>query len=791
MKYWLNILLSCLIFLSASIILLGDVLNNNYVLYGRDTVSHDYIVFHLGWQSVREHLTLPLWTPYLFAGIPFIGSLAFCPFYPLNLSGLLLPLPLAFNIQYFLALIIAGLTFFYFSRSFQLSWVSSIFGGLMFLSSGHLVSLIYPGHLQKVQSIVWLPFIIGSANFFLQKRHWKYIIMAGIGLALQLTAGHLQIFFYTVQLLFVFILYDWLLQTVTTGINRTLWQLHLKTLFFSYLLPIGCCLLIGLCLAGVQLLPTLEMASVSNRSPKVAYEEAVHGSFPPEELPELLLPRFLGDSTEKGYSFYRGRWGERLVTDYVGAGVWIFAILGLLHFHKTTYARWRCFFLLIFIFSTLLALGKFSPAFRFFYEYVPGYNKFRSPATIMILMTFSLVTLAGFGLETFWQKIKMLKYTSRQQRQFLLYASIMLIISSACFLAYLLIGSTRLHTSSILFYSPFLLPAISRVAFNAGVILLVMALIIRVQGERQYQIISFAILIFVTFNDLRTNDRIFITRISKTDYHNYLFNHWADNIISQIAVNTSSTSGLDTHQPLRLFEDKNALITRMIARRIATPHGYHPVGFKRYFELLNKYWFDNPMFLRLFNVRFIITETPERYESLGFHIVAVNGRQYLMQADEKNIPYIYVSQNEAAVKPGEALKIMPAEFDLARWHVVEYPMIEIPGFSHRINFEQINFNYKVTKYLDNEIELIASCDQTCNIVLSEPNFTGWEYWLDGKQYPIYTANHLFRSVKLPAGTHSLKFVYRPFSFRIGLYISLVFMLGVLTYFFIRLKRPLL
>ncbi len=658
------------------------------------------------------------------------------------------------------------------------------------MSSGHLVSLIYPGHLQKVQSIVWLPFIIGSANFFLQKRQWKYLVFSSIGLALQLTAGHLQIFFYTAQLLFLFVIYDWLLQTFTPKRNRKLWYSQLKNLFLRYLLPAVCCLLLGLCLAGAQLLPTLEMASVSNRSPKVTYEEAVHGSFPPEELLELLFPRFNGDNTEKGYGFYQGRWKERLVTDYVGAGVWIFAILGLLHSSTTPYGRWRWVFLFILIFSSLLALGKFSPVFRLFYEYVPGYNKFRSPATIMILMTFSLVALAGFGIENFWQKIKMFIYAKHQQRQFLLYASIMLIISSACFISFLMFGAHRGHLPTALIYFPFLLPAIARFTFNAGIILLVMALIIRLQGERLYQILSFAILIFVSFNDLRANDRIFITRIPKTDYHNYIFNYWADNIINHITANTSSTNArLGICQPVRLLEDKNALITRMIARRIATPHGYHPVGFKRYFELLNKYWFDNPMFLRLFNVRFIVTETPRMYESLGFNIVAVNGKQYLMQAEEKNLSYVYVSLDKAIVKTGEALKAMPAEFDLTRWHVVEYPGIEIPGFAKWIDSEQPNFTYKITKYLDNEIELIASCDQKCSIVLSEPNFTGWECWLDGKQYPIYTANHLFRSVMLPAGTHHLKFTYRPFSFRLGLYISLVSLLGVLTFLFARLKTP--
>jgi uncharacterized membrane protein YfhO len=44
--------------------------------------------------------------------------------------------------------------------------------------------------------------------------------------------------------------------------------------------------------------------------------------------------------------------------------------------------------------------------------------------------------------------------------------------------------------------------------------------------------------------------------------------------------------------------------------------------------------------------------------------------------------------------------------------------------------------------------------------------------VDGQETPIYRANYLFRAVYVPAGQHSVDFVYRPRAFRLGLLISL-------------------
>lgn len=745
-----KIILPISIFIVVGILLLGDALSNKVLLYGRDTVSHDYILNYYGWQVVRQTGVIPLWIPYLFCGIPFIGSFAFCPFYPTNILSVILPFPLAFNIQYFIAIVIAGMTFYYFCRSFELSRITAIFGGVMFMSSGHLVSLIYPGHLQKVQAIIWLPLVIGSARFYLQCRETKYLLIGGVGLALQILASHLQIFFYTIQILGLFLLFSFIRNAITV-----------QNFIRKVLIPGLVTFLIGVFLASAQLLPSMEMAGNSNRSPYVPYKEAVMGSFPPEELPELLLPRFVGDSTEKGYGGYHGRWKERLVTDYVGAGVWVFALIGLFAGGN----RWRWFFVLLFLFSMALACGQFSPLFRFFYSHIPGYNKFRSPATIMVVMTFSLVVLSALGFEHFWRKTTD-RPSFRVHKQLLFYSCGAFLIAFICLMVWLLWREGWITTSINLLRShPFLLPSVIHLSFYLGILLLIMALLVRFHQQRNYFYLLSGMLIAVAFFDLRANDRIFINVIPIQGYHNYLFNYEIDKYIRKQTTNKI---------PPRLLDTENVLRMRMIANRIATPHGYHPVGFRRYFDLLECYWFETPEFLRLFKVDYVLTDHPEKFTNIGYRIASREGNRVLLHISEEKMRYLYVPERLQFVKPGQALANLPEHFNPYHFSVAES---EDPTFIQREilqNPDEVSFKYTVLNYSENTLSLRVNARKDCYVVISEPNFTGWEAYQDGrKKIPIHTANHLFRMVRVPAGSHTITFTYTPFSYHLALYLSLL------------------
>jgi uncharacterized membrane protein YfhO len=59
------------------------------------------------------------------------------------------------------------------------------------------------------------------------------------------------------------------------------------------------------------------------------------------------------------------------------------------------------------------------------------------------------------------------------------------------------------------------------------------------------------------------------------------------------------------------------------------------------------------------------------------------------------------------------------------------------------------------------------------LVLSDTYYPGWKVFVDGSPEKIYQADYNLRAVFLGAGTHQVKFVYDPVSFKLGAGVTFV------------------
>jgi uncharacterized membrane protein YfhO len=57
------------------------------------------------------------------------------------------------------------------------------------------------------------------------------------------------------------------------------------------------------------------------------------------------------------------------------------------------------------------------------------------------------------------------------------------------------------------------------------------------------------------------------------------------------------------------------------------------------------------------------------------------------------------------------------------------------------------------------------------LLFTDSDFPGWRAYVDGAATPIIRANGAFKAVELPAGTHTVRFVFRPVAVYVGLGIS--------------------
>jgi len=66
------------------------------------------------------------------------------------------------------------------------------------------------------------------------------------------------------------------------------------------------------------------------------------------------------------------------------------------------------------------------------------------------------------------------------------------------------------------------------------------------------------------------------------------------------------------------------------------------------------------------------------------------------------------------------------------------------------------------------------------LVLTDTDFPGWRAAIDGAATPIYRANGLYRAIRVPAGAHQATFTYTPDSLRVGKWISAASLLACLA-----------
>ncbi len=85
---------------------------------------------------------------------------------------------------------------------------------------------------------------------------------------------------------------------------------------------------------------------------------------------------------------------------------------------------------------------------------------------------------------------------------------------------------------------------------------------------------------------------------------------------------------------------------------------------------------------------------------------------------------------------------------------------------------------------DTEIVLQTQSMADSFLITSDIYYPGWQATLDGRPVPVYRANYTLRGISLPAGSHEVRFQYRPQSFYIGMTVS-IFSLLVLFFWFFR------
>lgn len=334
----------------------------------------------------KSHGSIPQWNPYLFGGMPFIAAMHGDIFYPTFLLRLIMPVGAAMAWGMILHFFLSGLATYWFLRqAARLSFFAAVVGGVAYMMSGQVSSLVSAGHDGKLFVSALFPLVLLVITWGMRDgKRWAWgVLSLLIGLAV--LSPHPQLLQY---LLLTSGAYALFLAFAGEGKDKLSTKVAIQRLACA----LGAVLL-GAAIGAIQYLPVREYVAFSPRAGGRDYAYSTSFSLPLEEIINTYLPQFSGilDS-------YWGRNGIHFHSEYAGAAVLMLAVAGLGGWAGAR-KRFAWFWIGTFVVTLFWAFGEFTPFYQLVYALVPGTKFFRAPMTIMYVNSFALAALAGLGTE--------------------------------------------------------------------------------------------------------------------------------------------------------------------------------------------------------------------------------------------------------------------------------------------------------------------------------------------------------------------------------------------------------
>ena len=759
-----------------------------------------------------ETWTLPQWSPYTFAGIPSFASLMYTPF--VYMPGLLL-LPLARLITLpamfspALHYVLAAMGVFIFLRHKGAGFWPALLGGLAFMFTPFLILMQVFGHGSQMMTSAYIPWALWAIDRLMEKFSWRNLGFAGLILGFQFQRGHVQISYYILLFVGLYVL----CQVISVFIKKDFKRLTPMLGGFA-----GALVLAG-ALAAVLYLPLQEYTPYSIRGassvlqaqapagPKdtgVGFEYATQWSFSPGEMMTFIIPSFYGFG---GQTY----WGNMPFTDYpnyMGILVLALAVVGFV-LNLARGERNRNFIIfsgIAILLALLISFGHhFAVFYKLFYNYFPYFNKFRVPVMILILVQCTVAILAGLGLEGILSRVRaastkeaMAINDKMAQRLWLAFGGlVMMVLALTIFQDGFFSFMRGLYPDQ---YDANTQEAVDRARFallfqdfwfvavfsTAGLALLALTL------RKKIAATSFAVAIcLITLVDLWLVDK----KIGQTYPQQETPDYLQPDAIS--AFFKSDTSLYRFYPAGQLFGE-----LRWSAQGIQSVGGYHAAKPRFYQDFIEATGlqratennFPPHHILDMVNAKYILTfatlSLEEWIVQQQFQVNAGRGEQVLSIYENPTVlPRAYlVGEFEVQTDPVAALMRLRAGpeqgFDPhRRVMLTEQPEITPQPDS--------SASARVQKYSYHQIVIATQSASPQMLVVSDnyyPNPAGWQAYIDNQPVKTYRANYCFRAISVPAGTHQVEFRFHSRAFTLGLWTSLTALVIGMALLFVERRR---
>jgi hypothetical protein len=775
------------------------------VLQGKSIEQHDIAQ----WEGMSKEIqdfrdkyhAEPLWTNSMFGGMPAYQISVLYPNNLLKYVDQVLTIGITAPIGYiFLSLV----GFYLLILCLGINYNIAAAGAIGFAFASYNFIIIVAGHNSKIHAIALMPLVLAGIMMVFNKRYLFGGALTALALGLEIYANHLQITYYLALAIALLLIVE-AVKAFRSG-------------EYAHYLRSGVILAVAAILAVLpnttSLWATYEYGKDTTRGPSELTEKkesdgldkdyALGWSYGVAETMTLMIPDFMGGASgytlgknsasykalmdngagQQANSFIRQAplyWGDMPGTsgpNYNGA-IMIFLFVLALYLVKNEYKWWLALATLLFV---MLSWGKNFMSFTdIFFNYVPGYNKFRAVSMNLAIVSLTIPLLGMLGLHRFFdkslataEKLKALKWS------FYITGGLCLIFTLVPGMFFSFSGAADAQ-----FVDrdgkpiQWIIDALKSDRESA----------LRIDAFRSLFFISaaFALLWFWMKNKLTFSYAILgIGLLTLTDL--WVVNKRYLNDSHFVSASKAKQPFQPTEADMAILNDKD-LGYRVMNTAVSTFNdastsyfhksvgGYHGAKLKRYQELIEYQISQNNMaVLDMLNTRYFILSSQQGGGPVAQRNPGALGPAWYV----KN--YRVVENADAEIKALTGL--MPRETAIVDKRFAAY----LEGFNPVADSMAM---ITLKAYQPNHLTYETTAGSEQLAVFSEIYYDkGWKALVDGKPAEHIRVNYVLRAMRIPAGNHTVEFKFEPEVYSKGESIALAGSVVLLLIFGVAVFREL-
>lgn len=761
--------------------ILPVILYSAIFLGGQKFFGTDVLQWRAGAESIIQYQEAhdgenPLWATNMFSGMPGYTISQPPPVPNIDtlvkaISGDTYPLP-------FYWILLGGAYLFFVLQGFR-PFTSTI--GSIFISfTSYLPIIIEAGHYNKFVAFAFIPWmLIGYWLLSHTKKKWLGVFIFALSVTLELRANHPQITYYFLYLLGFWWLFDAVIRYKRDRLKK--WAVRTGLMVGAGLLGILCSLEGYLTLYEYAQFSTRSGSTLASASGSgLNLEYAFRWSQGFGELLTLIIPGIFGGASTEAY------WGPKPFTSgphYLGAITFILALIGVIRYKR----KIKFVFLGVGILTMLFSLGHhFRLLNELMFNYMPYFNKFRTPEMWLIVSVFCFSVLAVFGIH------QLIEYAATKKKSaqklylplgIALAIGLLFVTANDTLLSYEKPGERQQLARQVAqqnnvspqnpqvqqrvsqYINSRMKPDRKEMAQSDSLrylflVILAGGLIIAATQRKVSVGFFFAGLILLSAYDMLSVGSRYINEqnLVSDDYD-------TEQILAQqkrpIDTFLQENVQKNTPYPYRVFPLLNNPFNNAVPSAFyPSIGGYSGAKLSYYQDLIDAVLMKdgtiNMPVLDMLNVKYITFNRPLPFPNLN--VVYSQNNNVVMENTDVLPKAFYVDSVASVSSPQAAInRLNSPAFDPADWAVVETDS----NFTVQADSSA---SIVITSYKDNEITLQTNRSTPGFLVLSEIWYpAGWEASIDGRPAKIYKTNFVLRGIAVPEGEHQITMRFEPAS----------------------------